>query len=199
MTLAAGHRPWTLDEFLEWEEAQEEKYELVGGVIRAMVGGTVAHNMITGNIFGVLTTALRGSFGRVFIDGMKLVTRAGDVTYPDVIVSCGSAAPTDTRIEDAIVVVEVLSRGTEGFDRGAKWLSYQSLPMLRHYVLVAQDRMIVESYTRKRAWLYERLEGPNAVLRLDAVDAGLSLAEIYDGVFDPAALPRTPNRPDAEP
>lgn len=55
--------------------------------------------------------------------------------------------------------------------------------------------MIVEVYMRKRGWSYEALEGPNAVLRLDAVDTSLSLAEIYEGVTDPAALPRPPENP----
>ena len=40
-------KPWTLDDFLAWEARQPERYEFVGGVVRMMVGGTLAHNRIT--------------------------------------------------------------------------------------------------------------------------------------------------------
>lgn len=139
MTLLAGRSPgWALADFLDWEETQDARRELVDGLIRAMVGGTPAHSTIARNIATTLKAALRGTPCRVYMEGVKLVTRVGEATYPDVVVTCGHASATGTRIEEATVVVEILSRGTEGLDRGAKWRSYRSLPMLRHYVLVAQ-------------------------------------------------------------
>ncbi len=78
------------------------------------------------------------------------------------------------------MILEVLSPSTERYDRGRKWLAYQALPDLRHFVLVAQDQRRIEAYHREDAgWRYELLQAPDAVLRLDAVAVALRLDEIY--------------------
>ncbi len=46
------------------------------------------------------------------------------------------------------VLVEVLSKGTEAYDRGEKWSHYRKLPSLREYVLVSSQRIAVEVFRR---------------------------------------------------
>lgn len=55
---ATPPEPWTVEEFLAWEREQEDRYEYVGGVIRMMVGGTLDHNAIAGNVFSALRAQL---------------------------------------------------------------------------------------------------------------------------------------------
>ncbi|MBF0394030.1 MAG: Uma2 family endonuclease [Alphaproteobacteria bacterium] len=174
----------TLAEFLEWEEAQEERWELIDGRARMMAGGSVAHNTIVGNVFGACKAGVKARPDcRVFVDSMKLLMPSGSVAYPDVMIACGTIAATDRAVEQPLVLVEVVSPATEAHDRGAKWLAYQGIPSLAHYVLVAQDRMLVEVYHRLDGnWQYQRLSGPEAILRLDAVGMELPLATIWDGV-----------------
>jgi Uma2 family endonuclease len=47
-------KPWTVDDFLEWEAQQPERYEFIDGRILGMVGGSAAHATIKGNVFAVL-------------------------------------------------------------------------------------------------------------------------------------------------
>jgi len=54
-------KPWTLTDYLAWESQQPERYEFVGGVLRAMVGGTVDHNAITLNLARELDGLLRSN------------------------------------------------------------------------------------------------------------------------------------------
>ena len=78
--------PWTVEEFLAWEREQEERYEYVDGVIRMMAGGTLDHNMITGNVASGLRSQLRGGPGRVFAVAVKVVSGFATL-YPDVVVT----------------------------------------------------------------------------------------------------------------
>ncbi|MGX7704446.1 Uma2 family endonuclease [Methylobacterium sp. Gmos1] len=106
--------------------------------------------------------------------------------YPDVFVSCGDgiAPDPDTKgVAGASVILEVLSPSTERYDRGRKWLVYQGLPDLRHFVLVAQDQRRIEAYHREGAgWRYELLQAPDAILHVAAVAIELRLDEIYAAV-----------------
>jgi Uma2 family endonuclease len=88
--------PWTVEEFLAWEREQEERYEYVDGVIRMMVGGTLDHNTIAGNVFSALHSQLRGGLCRVFVEGVKVVS-ASATMYPDVVVTCASGSGAERR------------------------------------------------------------------------------------------------------
>ena len=57
-------------------------------------------------------------------------------------------------------MIEVLSPSTEKRDRGEKFLRYINWPSVREYVLISQDIMLVEIYTRKDPnWEYCKYEG----------------------------------------
>lgn len=102
--------------------------------------------------------------------------------YPDVMVICNeSAYLADDMAKDADIVVEVLSVGTESYDRGQKFLHYQSVPSLREYVLVSQDVVQVEIYRRRRngKWEYERLTRLEDVLLFETVGCSVTLEVLY--------------------
>jgi Uma2 family endonuclease len=179
--------PWTVEEFLAWEREQEERYEYVGGIIRLMVGGTLDHNTITGNVFSGLRAQLRGGPCRVFVEAVKVVSNAAAM-YPDVVVTCSPASGRNDVVPEPVIVVEVLSRATETFDRGAKLDACQQIPSLRQYVLVSQDEIRVSVYEREGdSWRYRTLEDPAASLAFAVGNATLTLAEIYEGATVVAA------------
>lgn len=173
-------KPWTVEEFLAWEAQQEEKFELLDGVVFMMVGGSNAHTAIKGNVFATLRDRLRGGPCRAFVDGPKIVT-ATDTLYPDVVVACGTVEMADDRIPEPTVIVEILSRSTASRDRGMKWTAYQHLSSLRHYLMVSQDRRRIEIYSRTaEAWLFRTVEPPAAEVALPELGIALSVDEIYE-------------------
>ncbi len=111
----------------------------------------------------------------------------GLYTYPDVVAVCGEPefadATTDTLLNPS-VIVEVLSPSTEGYDRGEKFVHYRRVETLREYVLVAQDRMRVEHYTRDAAdperWTLVELSAPGDALELPALACALPLRDLYE-------------------
>ncbi len=172
-------KPWTVEDFLAWEARQIERHELVDGVVVAMGGGTLAHATIRDNVTGLLRAALRGTPCRAFSETVKIVT-AIQSTYPDIVVTCAPVTLTDDRVPEPRVIVEVLSRSTADRDRGAKWVGYQELPSLAHYVLIAQDERRIDCFTRTgEGWLLTVIRAPDADLSLSAIAVRLPLDAIY--------------------
>jgi Uma2 family endonuclease len=138
----------TPQEYLDWEEQQPIKYEYMNGEVFAMTGGILPHNSIAVNLTSALKNHLRGKGCKVFMADAKVgVSQNGPFHYPDVMVSCD---PQDQRARKIIyhpcLIVEVLSPGTEGFDRGQKFRNYRQIESLKEYVLIEADRMNVECY-----------------------------------------------------
>jgi Uma2 family endonuclease len=169
-----------VEEFLAWEREQEERYEYVGGVIRMMVGGTLDHNTIAGNVFSGLRTQLRDGPCRVFMEAVKVVADAATM-YPDVVVTCAPGSGQSDVVPEPEIVVEVLSRSTQSFDRGPKLDAYQQILSLKQYVLIAQDESRVSVYERDDgSWRYRILQDLDARLGFAVGGANVTLAEIYE-------------------
>lgn len=184
MAEAALNCPTTLAEFLAWEERRPERYELVGGVVRLMPGGTGNHDQIAVNIAAALCARLRGTGCFVHASNLKVVAReSGSVLYSDVFVRCGAPIGRATAAEDPIVVFEVLSDSTARHDLTRKKLAYKTIPSLRLIVYVSQDEARLDLVRRGPGGVWDDdppVGGLAAKLELPEVGAFLTLAEIYE-------------------
>ena len=85
------------------------------------------------------------------------------------------------------MIVEVLSASTESYDRGEKFMHYRRLESLREYVLVAQDKAIVERYTRQGdEWLLTEFRQLDQSLQLASIGCDVPLREIYARIEFPS-------------
>jgi Uma2 family endonuclease len=172
----------SLEGFLAWEERQKLRYERVGGVVRAMAGGTRAHDTIAGNLRFSLRQQVRRRGCQDFGSDVKVVSPRGDVMYPDVTVRCGRRDDRATTVEDPILVAEVLSESTWKHDLLSKRLAYKSIPSLRVILYVAQDQARVDVVRRGADGRWDDGEpavGLDAVLALPELGIDLPLAELY--------------------
>jgi len=48
---------------------------------------------------------------------------------------------------NSVLIIEILSKSTEAYDRGLKFQLYRGLEALREFVLIAQDRCHLEHTT----------------------------------------------------
>ncbi len=179
----------TYAEYVELERTSPEKHEFLRGEVWAMAGGTPTHSLISANVGAELTAALKGRPCAVFNADLRVRVLSTDrSTYSDVTMVCGKreVAPDDANaVTNPIVLVEVLSEGTEANDRGEKFAHYQRLPSLREYVLVSQQSHRVEVFSRAddNAWRYSAY-GDGDVVRLEALGVSLDVAGLY---LDPTA------------
>jgi Uma2 family endonuclease len=181
MATALNRRHQTLEEFLAWEREQPERYERLSGVIRMMMGGTFDHNRITLNVADAFGQRLRGGDCEVFVNDVKVVTPAGDVMYPDVVVAYGELPGKATTLDAPVAIVEVLSASTAERDHVPKRWAYQTIPSLRHYVLVDQDEGGVEvtSPNEDGTWRSVILRDLDDRLQLPALKVEIGLAEVF--------------------
>lgn len=175
--------PTDLDSFLDWEERQTERYELAGGVVRLMSGGTEGHDRVSGNIFAALRARLRGTPCSAHASNLKVLSRAaGASMYPDAFVRCGQRDDLRTGIDDPVVVFEVLSESTAQFDLTRKRMAYEAIPSLRRivYVSVREARLDIRVRGEDGYWRDETVEGLEAELVLPEIGLALPMAEIYE-------------------
>jgi Uma2 family endonuclease len=164
------------------------RYELIDGHIYDMTGSSPRHNEITLNVTFCLREQLgRGGPCHTFNDQYVRIPGKPPVV-PDVVISCDRADwDTDKhlrpfKVQSPLIVVEVLSPGTERYDRGEKFARYRRCPGLEVYILVSQDTRHVEVYRKANNWLQE-LFSANQIIKLDQLNLELPLDEVYEGVL----------------
>ncbi len=83
--LAQHKRYFTIEEYLTFENASEEKHEYYQGEILAMSGAKNQHNIITGNLFANLWNKLRGKPCRPYGSDQRVHAEQNTfIAYPDI-------------------------------------------------------------------------------------------------------------------
>jgi Uma2 family endonuclease len=171
--------PLTTAEFLDWEALRPERYEFVGGVPVAMVGTSMAHNLICSNLNFALRAALRGRPCRVVQTEFKLrVSPDGNIRYPDIMVDCTGLSGSARWATTPELVAEVLSPSNTLADLASRYEDYSRVASIHTYLVIDQFRPGVVCYTRDAAgvlaqsWFGDTLED---VLHIDAWDIALPI------------------------
>jgi Uma2 family endonuclease len=177
---------FTLEEYIEFDKNSEARWEYFDGMVVTMSGGTLTRNRIARNLTTSLTNKLAGRGCEVLPADMRIkVPKAPPYRYADVVVVCGEPVIESIQGLDVLVnprlIVEILSESTEAYDRGKKFLSYQSIDSFEEYLLVAQDRPYVTHYVRQAdgSWLRSDIEGIESEIELVTIPCRIKLSEIY--------------------
>ncbi|MDQ3179643.1 MAG: Uma2 family endonuclease [Acidobacteriota bacterium] len=177
------------EEYLALEREALEKHEYFDGEVFLMAGSSNEHNLITSNIIVSLGSQFKKRNCRVYPPDMRLhIPKTGLFTYPDVMAVCGKPqflpdANLDT-LTNPILIVEVLSSSTEGYDKGAKFDNYRSFESLREYLLVSHDAKKVIRYTKQadESWILMDFIGNKTEIELVSIECTLAMEDIYDKV-----------------
>ena len=176
----------TPDEYLEMEEKSAIKHEYMDGYVYAMAGANDPHVTIASNAFGIIRNHLRGSGCRVYISDMKArIDSLNRFYYPDVMVTCD---PRDTQTQNQKrfpkLIIEVLSKSTEAFDRGDKFADYQQLESLEEYVLVNTKRQRLECFRRNEEgiWFLKSYSGEQDSFQLLSINFEGKFVDLYEDV-----------------
>ncbi len=174
--------PFTGDDFLAWERAQVERHEFVDGEVFGMVGASLTHAEITGNLVAALRGPLLPRGCKVYHSDVKVRVETS-YFYPDVVVRCGPRDRTTDTIAEPVLLAEVLSPSTQRYDQAGKWDFYQRLPSLQSYLMLRQDRVGVHWYRRSGAvWTFSSHANLDDVLELTEPACSLRVADLYAGI-----------------
>ena len=184
MSSAATKIGFTPQEYLALERKSETRNEYYNGEIFAMSGASREHNLIAGNLFRDIGNQLEDRPCETYMNDMRVWIEATSLyTYPDVVVVCGETRFQDREVDTLLnptVIVEVLAPTTAAYDRGDKFRHYRRIDSLREFVLISQDRMMVERYTRQgNDWVLSDMTDPDQVLKLESIGCQIPLGRIY--------------------
>ena len=138
---------------------------------------------------------LRGrGCGIVNSDLRTAVSPRGPFFYPDAAIYCGEPQLSDHHRDallNPVVVFEVVSEATEGYDSLLRFMHYRRIPTLREYVLIAQTIPHIDVFAKadNGKWSLTEFDGLDAVCELASVQVSFPLAEIFDGVALEAWFP----------
>lgn len=173
----------TEDEFYEFVQDRDEKWELIEGVPVMMAGANQRHQAIAANVFASLYNQLRGKRCRPTAADTGVSTNSGTVRYPDIVVDCGRRDDKSMVATEPTVVIEVLSPSTRGFDSHRKILEYKSRPDINCILLIdTNDACCLLHHRDGSGWsetMYTSLEN---IIEFPEIEAFLELSEIYFGI-----------------
>ena len=178
---------YTVEEYVALEQESDIKHEYINGVIYDMAGGTPAHSLVATNFVGELRNSLRGKPCRVYNSDLALALSESQYVYPDASIICGPLQTfgiNKNAANNPVVVIEVFSPSTKGYDKRGKFRLYRQIPSFRQYVQISPDRVLVDVFTKveEDLWRIASYWKLSDVVRLESVDAEIPMSEIYLGV-----------------
>jgi Uma2 family endonuclease len=181
----AAVRKMTADEFFDWDSGDDRRYQLIDGVPVAMAPPSEAHAVLLAGLARKIGEALdRRPPCTVRVPGaVRSAVRNDRVWEPDLAVTCTPHNRGQKGTIDPLLVVEILSPGTERGDRFDKLIDYQLVQSIEEIVLLHQDRIAAEVYRRDGStWTIELIAGANQSLRLRSIGAEIPLGALYERI-----------------
>ncbi|MEO1515946.1 MAG: Uma2 family endonuclease [Bacteroidota bacterium] len=193
-------KEYTIEEYLALDEASEKKYEYHAGRLVAMTGGTFNHSLLGANIIIAIDKAIRDSERDCLITNSEAriyIEKINNFIYPDASVVCGTPEFFDENqysLVNPLIIIEVLSKSTAHYDRGAKFRKYRAIPSFKEYIVIDQDQPIIDSFFRDDPtyWRMMTTIGLDQSLHLQSIDCYIPMREIYrnvQGLEEPEIIP----------
>lgn len=176
---------FTPEEYFAWEEQQLHRHEYIDGEVYMMTGGSVNHSQIAVKLVSLLDNHLSGGGCKTLNSDCRVnIVESDDYTYPDVSVTCDNRDFTTTKyITYPCLVVEVLSKSTEAYDRGGKFRMYRQNPILQDYVLVNSEKIEIDLYHKTESGSWEIINyQAGDMIELKSVNLTFPIEQIYQGI-----------------
>ena len=180
-----------IDQYLDYERQGEVRYEFHLGEVFAMAGGTLAHTILSSNALRLLGNALQqaGKNCLAVNSDIKIeIESSKRYVYPDAAVICGKINESDVitgAIRNPRIVVEVVSDTSGDYDRGAKMRYYLSLPTLKEYLIIEQDRVHATLYRKHEKGdlgSFHYSDGLDASIDLNSIGVSIKMTDLYQNV-----------------
>ena len=182
-------RNYTEEEYFSLLKQSLHKLEYINGDIRMMSGGSIAHNLIMGNVFGHLWSnrggcKIHNSENAVYVDRLK------SYFFPDLTATCTAPEYKEggiAKLTNPQLIVEVLSESTAEYDLSDKFTAYRQLESFKEYILIDSRRMRVDTFYREtnQYWHIGSYFEQDHEVHVRTLDVTLPLTAIYADVVFP--------------
>jgi Uma2 family endonuclease len=176
---------FTVEEYFELEKHSDIRHEFINGKLIAMPGESVTANRIADNCGFQLRISLnKKGYDTIRHDVRTVSENRKKYRYPDVALAKRAEITDSHAIRKPELLIEVTSENSVSTDRKEKLKEYTALPSLQYYLIVSQEEMFVEVYSRgEKGWLYKVYESQNEEILLPHLACSLLLADIYENVL----------------
>lgn len=183
-------RKYTLEEYLRKEANSIHKHEFINGEIIKIPNARYNHNLIAMNIAVEMTNAtdnLEKEYQILGSDQKLYFPNLDEGVYADTLAVCEKPLfwdDDDLLLINPILVVEVLSKSTQKYDKTGKFNKYKTLESFKEYVMIRQNECYAEVWFRERPGLWHEtivtdIEGK---LPLQSLGVEISMKRIYKNV-----------------
>jgi len=182
----ALRKTWTQEQFFDWAEAQNERYEFDGVQPVAMTGGFNNSSAIGINLILALGNKLRGSGCRLLGPDAGVETINTAVRYPDALVTCTKFQAKDRKVPGVVAVFEVVGGTADAKrrDRVIKVREYAAVPSIRRYVIIESSMIgltVLERTAPDQAWQATTLTNDDT-LRMPDIGIEIPVSEFYEDI-----------------
>jgi Uma2 family endonuclease len=175
----------SLTEFLRWEDGTDTRYELVGSVPTAMAPPAPAHGALSVRLCAMIDAGLRSRRPCMAYSEAGIVPSGRDDTFyvADLTVTCSRYQRGEQFVRDPVLIVEILSPGTERCDRRIKVPAYRTIDSVGEILLIDSESIFAEILRREcDRWFSELVRGTDTILGLSSIDLRIAMAELYEGI-----------------
>ena len=175
----------TIEQYLELDRCSERHSEFHDGEMFPIETSGLNHGRIGINLTKAIDSGLENKPCQLIGSTVRVrIPNSIRYAYPDLIVACGVLEFEDQKRDTLLnptVLIEILSPSTEGFDRGEKFALYRTIPSFQEYILVSQNRVLVERFRRQNEhnWHFEEITDLDASLRIESLGIAIPAREIY--------------------
>ena len=177
----------SLDEYWENELKNEYKSEFYKNKVTAIMPYTSEpHNQIVLKIVRLLGDYIDNNHWKLSSETRPVWIPACELnTYPDIFITKNSQTIIRKNYQIAemtpSVIIEVLSQSTENMDKGEKLRCYKNIAGLEQYILISQDKKLIEIYENfENKWVYDFVEGNGQFITIAGLK--ISLDDIYKNI-----------------
>lgn len=174
----------TVEEYLKNERNSSVKSEFSNGRILPTSSSNRTHNLIVSNITIAVGSRLNGNKAEIYVSNMCVQVSPTRFSYPSMVIVSGEPAFLDNKSDvllNPTIVVEIYSKSTSFHDKTEKLEAFLAMNSIREYLLVKEDEMRIEHYTKQNAkqWIYRIYNDRDEVISLDAINCKVSMPEVY--------------------
>ncbi len=184
--MIAKTRSMTVEEYFAFDEASEIRNEFIDGEIYPMPGGTRSHNKIVAMTLRTLIDLLDSRDCEVYASQMRVRISASKYVYPDISIVRGEPEfeeENEVTLLNPTVVAEVTSPSSIATDHVEKVAYYGVVPSIQGYLILDQERVFAEWYTRADdGWHLRQYREANDEIALEPLGCRLRLAQVYRGL-----------------
>ena len=144
-----------------------------------ILGTSIAHNELLGNLYIVLKTKLKKSTFRIFFDKIRVKLTSGEFAFPDLIVC--NPNPDKYFTTEPLLIVEIFSDTTRKTDLIDKYLLYQQIKTLQYYLCIEPEKQFILFFFKDAEgdWQAQTLINEQDIVNLNKINVSFSLKEIY--------------------